>query len=217
MEYAELSDRAKAYALDTYGQPPDDWHECIYEHAKEDGLERGFCIDNISFGGFHSQGDGASWTGGVQIDAFLEYHLKPDNPDYSRYVILLELIKDGWIESFVHISRRGYYYSHSGTMDIDYISSGALDNAAEVSEKPDVIEKGILAGANVYELSRCLDYETLLDDFCMWIKHEARAYADEIYEQLRKEYEYYTSEETFNELIHINGWRFDDAGKLIQE
>jgi hypothetical protein len=45
------------------GNRPDDWYEEIYARAKEDGPERGFNIDEIQFSGFHSQGDGASWTG----------------------------------------------------------------------------------------------------------------------------------------------------------
>jgi hypothetical protein len=35
------------------------------------------------------------------------------------------------------------------------------------------------------------------------------AYADEIYKQLKEEYEAYTSEEYFIDLCDINGWRFD--------
>ena len=60
MEYEELSDRAKALAREKYGEPPDDWYECVYDRFKEEGRDKGFSIDEIQFSGFYSQGDGAS-------------------------------------------------------------------------------------------------------------------------------------------------------------
>jgi len=42
----------------------------------------------------------------------------------------------------------------------------------------------------------------------------AKEYADEIYNALREEYEGYTSEEYFKDLIYINGWRFNNKGEL---
>ena len=215
MEYAELSDRAKAYALATYGQPPDDWYECVYENAKQEGKERGFLIEDIQFSGFHSQGDGASWTGEVNFAKFIEYHIQPNDPDYARYVVLLELIKEGWLDKFTEIYRYGYMYSHSNTMRSGGVNITPLDDLDH--DNLDTLATGIMQGANVYELSRAIDYEYLVNDLDTRVLEKAREYADDIYKRLEADYESYMTDEVFEELIYINGWRFDDAGKLITQ
>ena len=156
MEYAELSDRAKAYALATYGQPPDDWYECVYENAKEEGKERGFLIEDIQFSGFHSQGDGASWTGYIYLPDFITYHNEPDADDFAQYTILAELIRDGWCEESMTISRNGFYYNHSGTMQ-----SSGVDDRIHYADDDSVVDRGILEGANVKELAKSINTDDL--------------------------------------------------------
>ena len=46
---------------------------------------------------------------------------------------------------------------------------------------------------------------------------KAKEYADDIYKRLEVDYESYMTDEVFEEIIYITGWRFDDAGKLTQE
>ena len=98
LAFQQLSNYAKQHAITEYGQPPDDWYEEIYARAKEDAPARGFSINEIQFNGFSSQGDGASWTGYVDLADFIEYHNDPDAKDFAQYVVLRELIRDGWCE-----------------------------------------------------------------------------------------------------------------------
>jgi hypothetical protein len=212
LAFDELSNYAKQHAIQEYGQPPDDWHEEIYARAMEDGPERGFLIDEIKFTGFHSQGDGASWTGYVDLVDFIEYHNKPEASDYTQYVMLRELIKDGWCEDKVAISRNGFYYNHSGTM-----RSAGIDDSINYADDDAVMDRGILEGANVKELAKSIDTDYLFNQLDEWVLDKAQSYANDIYKQLREEYEAYTEEEYFKDLCDINGWRFDQRGILIQE
>lgn len=211
LAFQQLSNYAKQHAITEYGQPPDDWHEDIYARAMGDGPERGFNINEIQFSGFHSQGDGASWTGYIDLATFLAYHNKPDAADYAQYVVLAELIKDGWCEGHLVISRNGYYYNHSGTMRSD-----GIDDRIHYAEDDSVVDRGILEGANVRELAKSIGTDELFNELDNWTLHKAQKYADEIYKQLKEEYEAYTSEEYFIDLCDINGWRFDQRGILIE-
>jgi hypothetical protein len=177
----------------------------------EEGPARGFHLAEIQFSGFSSQGDGASWTGHVWLPDFIEYHSKPEDADYAQHVVLRELIKDGWCEESVTISRNGFYYNHSGTM-----RSSGVDDRLYYADEDSVMDKGILEGANVQELAKSIDYEYLLSQLDEWLLGKAQKYADEIYKQLREEYDAYTSEEYFIDLCDINGWRFDQRGILIE-
>ena len=211
LAFQQLSNYAKQHAITEYGQPPDDWYEEIYARAKEDAPARGFNIDEIQFSGFHSQGDGASWTGHIDLADFIEYHSKPEDTDYAQYVVLRELIKDGWCEEKVEISRNGFYYNHSGTM-----RTQGINDSISYADDDSVMDRGILEGANVKELAKSIGTDELFNELDNWSLHKAQKYADEIFKQLREEYDAYTSEEYFIDLCDINGWRFDNNGNLIE-
>ena len=210
MEFEDLSPQAKAHAISLYGEPPDDWYECVYERFKEAGSAKGFMIDEIQFSGFHSQGDGASWTGYVHLPWFIEHFVTPDHSEYARYTVLLELIRNQWVDKTMGVSRKSFYYNHSGTMSYDSIKCFASLG----ENNGDLIEHGILQGAAVFELDQAIDTERLVCELEEFAIRHARQYADEIYDALRQEYEGYTSEDTFKELIYINGWRFNNKGEL---
>ena len=212
LAFQQLSNYAKQHAITEYGQPPDDWHEEIYARAKEDGPARGFNIDEIQFSGFHSQGDGASWTGHVDLVDFLNYHNKPEATDYSNYTILAELIKDGWCEDKVSVSRNGFYYNHSGTM-----RTQGINDSVNYADDDAVMDRGILSGANVKELAKAIDTDHLFNELDEWVLSRAKDFANDIYSQLREDYEVYTTDEYFKDICDINGWRFDVNGYLQEE
>jgi hypothetical protein len=211
LAFQQLSNYAKQQAITEYGQPPDDWHEEIYARAMEEGPARGFHLAEIQFSGFSSQGDGASWTGHVWLPDFIEYHNKPEHDDYTQYVVLRELIKDGWCEESLTISRHGFYYNHSGMM-----RGSGVDDRLHYAEDDSVMDRGILEGANVKELANSINSDAMFNDLDEWTLRKAQAYANDIYKQLKEEYEHYTSEEYFIDLCDINGWRFDQRGILIE-
>jgi len=215
-EYDDLSPTAQARAWE-YASPPDDWADCITERFKEDGYLRGFHIYESNWSVSHSQGDGASWTGIVKTAEFLEEHIHEvkDADRHSRYTILLEILKHArdTIPKKVEITRRSFYYNHSGTMNAEYLDT--FYDEEEINDD-ELVQGGILEGACVQELMRAINTNNLQTEFLEWIQDKAREYADDMFHALQREYDEYYSEEYIKDLIHINGWRFNSEG-VIQD
>lgn len=209
MKFNELTDRAKEKVREHICQHHEVDYEYVIEDAKEQGRERGFAIDDVQWSGFWSQGDGASWTGAVHLGVFIDKCIKPDDTDFTKYTILRELVRDGWVEPTITIGRRSFHYVHSGTME----ASGP-DSYGERDES--VLLRGILAGASVRQL-----YESIGGfDFIYYtavpaVLDAAKDYADEIYKRLEKEYEWYISDEHIEEMAEINEWQFDEDGSFL--
>ena len=216
MEFEELDQKAKHNAISQYGEPPDDWYEEVYaQYIGDKELEaKGMLVENIHYSGFYSQGDGASWTGLVNIDAFIEHNVTPTHPNAGRYMVLLALMQEGWLGKHHRIYTTSFMYFNSGCMRLENASVPA-DVDSDNNEA--VFAHGIFQGASVRDLTRSIDFDHLMNDLEEWVLKEAKSLADDIYEALRSEYEAYTSEETFKELIYINGWRFDSKGNLLTE
>jgi hypothetical protein len=54
-----------------------------------------------------------------------------------------------------------------------------------------------------------------MSDLAEAIEQSARDYADELYKQLREEYEYITSTENLIEMCDINDWKFNNEGEMV--
>jgi hypothetical protein len=216
--YKELSARAQEKARDWFCSSTLDyeWWGHMYSYATEQGKERGFDIEDIRFSGFCSQGDGASWTGRVDLKQFLEYHLKEDNPEYARYFVLQAIIDEGrnWVEHYTNINRHGYHYVHDNMMRLESIDWGGLDNL-EVGDEERLQADGPLQRADIYQLREGINIGELMDTFETWVLEEAQAYARQIYDDLESEHDHLTSEESLIESAEANGWMFDEDGVLI--
>lgn len=216
MEFEELDQHAKHNAISQYGEPPDDWYEPVYaQYIGDKTVEAtGMFVEHIHYAGFHSQGDGASWTGRVNTENFIQHHVKPDHPDAGRYMALLALMQEEWISVRALIYTTSFMYVHSGGMRLEGVDVMADIDADDNEE---VFTQGIFQGAGINGVARVIGVESLINDLEEWVLKEAKSLADDIYKALRDEYEAYTSEETFKELIYINGWRFDSKGNLLTE
>jgi len=216
MEFEELNSNAKSNAISQYGEPPDDWYEPVYaQYIGDKAVEAtGMLVDQIYYSGFYSQGDGASWTGRVNLDDFIQHYVTPTHPNAGRYMALLALMQEEWIGIRALIYTTSFMYVHSGAMKIE-----GVDVMADIDADDNdlVFRQGIFQGAGVNGVARAIDIESLVNDLEEWVLEEAKSLADDIYEALRAEYEHYTSEEYFMELIYINGWRFDSKGNLLTE
>jgi len=215
--YRELSAKAQQKAREWFCETLDyEWWEHVYDMAKQDGVERGFEIEDIRFSGFWSQGDGASWTGIVRIKNFLDYHLKEDHPDFGRYFVLQAIIAENndWVEPYTNVNRSGFHYVHDNMMRLESIGYSNLECLdADVEER--LQEEGPLQRANIYQLFKGADIDQLIDSLETWILEEAQAYARQIYDDLESEYEHLTSDESLVEAAESNGWMFDEDGVLI--
>jgi hypothetical protein len=51
-----------------------DWYQYTYDEFKIEMQTKGITVDEMNFTGFYSQGDGASFTGRVDMIQFLKVH-----------------------------------------------------------------------------------------------------------------------------------------------
>jgi hypothetical protein len=209
--YDELDDKAKAKAME--------WHViCVYEtfgdgddlevyqyHAKEAGKRFGAYVHDVQLGTERS-----SLEGRIDVVPFITYLIDNDQLDAAQvpqYVILRELAEDGWLDSCVRFDKGG----RSGTR-LDDINT-SLDNLSEGDK--DVLERGMLKGAQVYDLAESIMWESLIDDMHERMAKELKEIDESLCKQVRGELDWLSSEECFKESEYVNGWRFDRDGNIV--
>jgi len=209
-EYHELSDKAKDEVRCMLIQNWETDH--IIDFVKADA-PKGFYIDDVRYSVTYSQGDGASWTGSINFIEYFEAH--PDPKFIGEEVMIIELMRNDWIDKEAEVNQNSYHYVHSGTMKlsdvVDYAESVEDDN-----NNPTLVE-GPMMGAEVKELFQTdyWDWAHRLDAMLELALHATKDYADDIHRQLNADYEWQISDENIEENIYINGWRFDINGKII--
>ena len=94
------------------------WYEDIIENFCENVEKIGFnvTIDDVQFSGFWSQGDGASFTGSIDILKYLK-----ETKQLTAYRPLVKAINEGNVENIVGITRGSCLYSHENTCSVDTI------------------------------------------------------------------------------------------------
>lgn len=228
-KFDELEGRAKERAATKLRDwaTDHDWYENVYECAKEDGAKRGFEIEDIRFSGFWSQGDGASWTGSVDVKQFVEWMLEqpegtPEHrwidADRHRYLCLIELMKDGWVERSVNVTRNGYHYVHEQTTGPESgVDWNPLFTEMELAgaEESFLHSEGVLKGASVVGVAEGIDIKTLIPELDDKIKAEVRSFSKHIYTHLEAEYDHLTSDESIAEMAEANDYRFDEDGDVV--
>lgn len=208
MKIEELTPRQfqRAYEKWVQDEPFHDWWDGVYSQKKEEGKVQGFDIDKIYFSGFCSQGDGASWNGGV--DAMERMELTPDVFDLHEHNVMRQAtLSDmfAYKAPCFNITTRGNY-SHSGTMQ-----QGEIELTGYISEAE--IEDGMFAGMRYEDFYELL--YPVIDSVAATCFKQAQAFADGIYRALEKEYEYLTSQEQFKEQAEGNDWEFDEEGEIV--
>jgi hypothetical protein len=104
-----------------------DWYEFLIEHFTEKIEKLGFtvCTDEVQFSGFHSQGDGASFIGSVNILDYLK-----STRQLTKYSALRRAIDNNLISEDIEIYRTNSHYSHEKTCALD-----SIEYYDEVTEK----------------------------------------------------------------------------------
>lgn len=210
-EFHELSEKAKDSVRIALIQNYDCEH--IIDSAKEEGRAKGFYVDDVRYSVGTYTRDGASWTGMINLIEFFEAH--PD-PDYiGEEAIIIELMRNDWIDKEAEVNQNSYHYVDSSTMRLSDVIDYA-DSVEDDSNNP-VLAVGILENANVKDLftSHDWDWAHRLDAMLERALQAVKEYADNIYTQIKEDYEWQVSDENINELIYINGWRFNKRGEII--
>ena len=134
--------------------------------------------------------------------AWLDKH----KPEDAQAHVVIALIENDWAEKKLKISFSSSHYTHSNTM--------VRNNWYWQTDTDTHLEVGMFKGASVSNLFDALpeDYaDTIADE----VLQSARNYADEIYKQLRDEYERMCSEEYIAELCDANEYLFNKKGELL--
>lgn len=188
--FSELSDKAKdkarQYHHDAYISDGF-WHECTIDDAKEVGKILGFDIDNIYFSGFWSQGDGACWTGDYRYEKGAPAKVAGYTGKDSELIRIAQGLQD--------IQRRNFYRL-TASVRVSGRYSHSHTMRADVEDSSDPYRDAGDAEEDLLGLFR---------DFADWI-----------YSNLEKEYEYQTSDTVIAEYFDANDVLFTADGSVVR-
>jgi len=165
-----------------------EWWDCTYDNFMEDMAKIGITVKDMSFSGFWSQGDGASFTGYVNDNKrFFEAHNLTET-----YPYITKLMSMGG-DFTLTIERTGHHYVHENTVSVDL---SFADMFFGIAPRDD------LRSAVADHLDKLLDaeYLALIDEVNTIIRGHCR----DLYRRLEEEYNYLTSDEAVWEAIVAN-------------
>jgi hypothetical protein len=225
--FSELSPEVQSKVLDKYGEEYHDyldpwWYEDVvsnFESNLEDlGLENIEC----NFTGFWSQGDGASFTGGVRdVEKFFKEAIKLQPGDWFEYSNTEPKIKTKEEEEAeeIFIDLGIWEPPHSKALPDDFsikIERNSFSRyyhentiAAELDVDEPLEGRGLTREQN-REFIKWL--ESLSDQITVW----ARAKSKELYSELEQEYSSLTSEEAIREWLKEKDYKFTKDGVQIE-
>lgn len=212
--FKELSPEAQKVAIEELydiNVEYSDWHEPIIEGFEEDMKKLGLDNIEVSYSGFNSQGDGASFTGdvfdtkifmskalGLKNSEFLDMgeEEKPEDEGSRLRADLLDigfdtrekLTPDNFM---IKIERMSSRYSHENT----------IEGRVDIEDIPESLQDEI----NIDE------YENqIMESVTDW----ARSVSKDLYYDLENYYDELRSDESVKETIIANDYKFDKNGKF---
>ena len=199
MQYKELSDEAKEHAFERhqeYAQSNDYfWWESTEEYWAEklEGLGIYTDTNKMHFSGFYSQGDGACFTGEIDLKVFLEAH--PDvlrqNVDLYMSTVPFDTSSENFAEYVIKLTRLSNNYNHENTVHIG--------------------EWEVYCG-DEYNNEVREEFEFLFCEAQDAIEEQCREYMRQLYKDLEAEHDYQQSIECFLESADYKD--FDEQGDL---
>jgi hypothetical protein len=168
-----------------------DWWDWTYDDFKTQMANKHIKVDDIRFSGFSSQGDGASFTGYIKDNiAFLKAHDLAET--YPWITKLLGMGGDFTLE----IKRVSHHYAHENTIGVDLIFTTMFCHMLEYHQRDDL--RSVIAERWDQHLDE--EYASI----CGVVAEIVRDYCRDLYNTLRKEYDYLTSDEAVWEAIETN-------------
>ena len=203
-QFDELDECAKERARRWYRRGMDDdtyWHEFVYDDANTIAEILGIQIDTvavplmdgskrykpaISFSGFYSQGDGSCFIG--------RYEYAKGSTKNIRSHVPLDTELHRIADELQAIQKRHFYKLYSR-----------------------ITQSGNYCHARTMSVETFWDYST--DEYpSIEVQYEIeqliRDFADWIYRQLEKEYEYQNSDEAIDDSIRANEYEFTSQGEI---
>jgi hypothetical protein len=192
-EFDELPEAIKAKVIERNRDinTDYDWSSLTLDEWEKKLEEHGFNNPTISYSGFWSQGDGASFVcTSVDVDKFVT-----SQKARGRFNAILKAIKAETVDVNVSIRRIDHHYSHEYTVtaesEIVYYRDEEPKNYAQLET-----EEGELRGM-VLEVARTLSRQ--------------------IYKELEAEYEALTADSEIIETIKANEYTFRADGTMENE
>jgi hypothetical protein len=153
-----------------------DWWDSVEELFTADCAELDVTVDSISFRASCSQGDGACFTGRVELPALMRH----TGLDVEYPALYLGICNDG---SYARIRNRSNHSYSVGVTYECYAAQTAPDGVFKDLSQEDWEEL-------IYAQEADCNLEQKVIDFCDELN-------DKLYKMLQDEYEYLTSEEEF--------------------
>ena len=203
MIYKDLSDSAKECAYKNFqeyhgGEGFDFQVEAILEDFRDLIETKGIYEPVFGYSGFHSQGDGACFTGNINLKDFLEAHILIREAHPELYIAVIPFDGEEPACRYYDINltnqSNGSHYRHEYTVHLgtwDFEVTGAGWGGGK---------------DNQY-------YEKLFVDAEKDIEETCRAYMRQLYRTLEEEYTYSSSKESFLEQVEHQD--FNEKGELI--
>lgn len=166
------------------------WNDTRLNEWKSQLKDMGFINVNIEYSGFYSQGDGASFTGRINNQESLIKLM--EEIDKKKYKPLRFAMRRGEVELTAWIKSINRQYSHERTksLELDLTDMTYNMNPKRIDTLTDL--------AN--------DLETELEEKRLELSKE-------IYQDLKDDYESFTSDESVKETLIINEYQFLEGGE----
>lgn len=160
-----------------------EWWDYLYEDFKLGMVEKGIRIKDIFFTGFYSQGDGACFTGEIDMCKFLKAHGLEEH-----YMGATFFAAQG--ELYTTLDKNSSHYAHENTVSVNL----ELDN---YNNYDDDTRYDIYSTMEEVMESEWKQLDNQVEEIC-------RGYMRDLYRQLRDEYEALTSDEAVWDTIAAN-------------
>lgn len=169
------------------------WYEPVIEHFVEEQRDQGLNINpkDIQFSGFCSQGDGASFTGGV-VPCLSDWITRHSDPALYPFTTLMMAHDE--VSWYFKLERTGTHYHHEYTVRGYLVIEDDLDLIYD-REHPMIEPHWETWIAQFHDEQDRL--EEALTDHC-------RALMRDLYKQLNDEYDYLTSDDYIRTLLADN-------------
>ena len=200
MKYKDLSDSAKEYAYKNFqecrwGEGFDFQVESVLEYCRDMLETRGLYDLVFDYSGFHSQGDGACFTCGIDLKDFLDAHPEVRNNHRELYIAIIPFDGEEPACNYfdIHITKfvGRSSYSHENTV---HLGNWNL----EVHPVHDLVDGE--------------DYEKLFVNAEKDIEEQCRDYMRQLYRTLEEAHTYGTSLGAFLEQAEFQD--FNENGEL---
>ena len=212
--FEELSPEAQKNALDELrdiNTEYPDWHEPIIEDFEGEMEENGLSDIEVSYSGFYSQGDGASFTGKVY-----------DNKTFMKKC--LDLKDDEWLDmgdeekpedegSRLRADLLDLGFDSREKLTPDNFSISIIRDSSRYSH-----ENTISGNVVIEDIPESIEDEFPLDEYAAKLEEMvtkwARTTSVDLYRKLERYYDDLMSDEEVKETIIQNDYKFDKDGNF---